>query len=306
MNWNEIHEVDVLTGLKKITASSVDCVIIDPPYNIGYDFGNNKCKKEIQEYVEWSLSWIQESKRILKPSGTMFIYGFSEILAHLSIRLEMDHRWLIWHYTNKTTPSSKFWQRSHESIICAWKNKTERIFNLDKVREPYTEGFKKGYGSGKKIRPNTKGRFNNMKEDSAEEKKTYYKVNEIGALPRDVFKISTLAGGSGAKSRIAFCKKCDVAILGKKERKFHEQHEETNKDKKNTIINHPTQKPFEVSKRLMLSCMPEYGKIVIPFAGSGSECLVAKKLNFEFIGFDLNPEYVRMSNKLIEKKDIKL
>ena len=102
MMKNLILNMDVTEGLRNLESSSADIVLIDPPYNIGYDFGNNKCKKDTNEYVKWALSWIKESSRVLKPSGTMFIYGFSEILAHLSVNLDMEHRWLIWHYTNKS------------------------------------------------------------------------------------------------------------------------------------------------------------------------------------------------------------
>ena len=49
--WNKVYLSDVVDGLKKIEDKSVDCVLIDPPYNIGYDFGNNECRKEMKEYV---------------------------------------------------------------------------------------------------------------------------------------------------------------------------------------------------------------------------------------------------------------
>ena len=186
-DWNQVHCCDVVEGLSSLEDESVDMVIIDPPYNIGYDFGNNKCRKDIKQYVEWAQLWLRESERILKPTGTMFVYGFSEILAHLSVNINLDHRWLIWHYTNKTVPSSKFWQRTHESIICAWKDKDQRIFNRDDVREPYTENFIKGYKGKKRTRPTSSGRFGQTRE-------TVYTVNDKVALPRDVIKVPTLAG----------------------------------------------------------------------------------------------------------------
>ena len=285
-DWNQVHCCDVIEGLSSLGDESVDMVIIDPPYNIGYDFGNNKCRKGIKQYVEWAQLWLRESERILKPTGTMFVYGFSEILAHLSVNINLDHRWLIWHYTNKTVPSSKFWQRTHESIICAWKDKGQRIFNRDDVREPYTENFIKGYKGKKRTRPTSSGRFGETRE-------TVYTVNEKGALPRDVIKVPTLAGGAGSRSRIAFCKDCDEVLMGTKEIKLHKEHD---------IFKHPTQKPFELTKRLMLSVRPEQaGKVVVPFVGSGSEIFVAKHLGLDYIGFDINQEYVTMANKLTEK-----
>jgi site-specific DNA-methyltransferase (adenine-specific) len=107
---NKVHYMDVLDGLRQLPDESADCVLIDPPYNIGKDFGNNKTKTNINNYLSWASEWIEESTRILRPSGTMFIYGFSEILAHISVELDLEHRWLVWHYTNKTVPSLNFWQ----------------------------------------------------------------------------------------------------------------------------------------------------------------------------------------------------
>ena len=284
---NEVVLEDVLEGLRKIPDGTADCVLIDPPYNIGYDFGNNKRKTDIENYVAWANEWLGESKRILKPSGTIFVYGFSEILAHISASTELEHRWLVWHYTNKTVPSLNFWQRSHESLLCMWKNKDERIFNREDVREPYTDKFVQGYKGKNRKRPASGGRF-------GAKKVTSYTVNEKGALPRDVIKESTLAGGAGSKSRISYCSKCEVAIVGNAEAKEHADHKEF-------IIKHPTQKPFKVTERLLKSCMPEMGTVVVPFAGTGSECIVAQSLNYNFLGFEINPDFVKMANAAIKK-----
>ncbi|MGU9950961.1 MAG: hypothetical protein ACNYPH_01365 [Gammaproteobacteria bacterium WSBS_2016_MAG_OTU1] len=37
-------------------------------------------------------------------------------------------------------PSSKFWQRSHQSILCIWKGERPYI-NVDEVREKYTDTY---------------------------------------------------------------------------------------------------------------------------------------------------------------------
>jgi len=289
LSWNKVHCLDAIQALRSIPSNSIDCVLIDPPYNRGVDFGNNCSKKEIEEYIAWCDEWLSESERVLRQSGTMYIYGFSEILAHLSVKMNLDHRWLIWHYTNKTVPSAHFWQRSHESILCAWKDKDTRIFNREDVREPYTEKFIKGYkGKGRK-RPPSKGRFSNSPE---EKKTTIYEVNARGALPRDVLKISTLAGGAGSIERIGWCYECKESFFGR-ESKAHKEHQ---------TFKHPTQKPFELTRRLLLAaCPPEDAKVLIPFAGSGSECHIAHTLGIDYLSFDLNQEYVDMANDFINK-----
>ena len=253
LELNKIYNEDCISGLKKIKNNSVDIIICDPPYNIGKDFGNNSDKQDMTKYLEWCDNWIKECIRILKPNGTLYIYGFSEILSFIRVRIDINVRWIIWHYTNKVTPSLNFWQRTHESILCCYKEKP--IFNRDNVREPYTENFLKN--SVGKVRKSTKGRFSNG------ENETIYTAHENGALPRDVIKISALAGGAGKKER----------------------------------VDHPTQKPLELCKKIIdASKNDENTLLVVPFAGSGSECVAAKKENINFIGFEINTKYIDICN----------
>jgi len=254
---NKIYNEDCILGMKKIKNESVDIIICDPPYNIGKDFGNNSDKQSMDDYLIWCDIWIQECLRILKPNGTLYIFGFSENLAFIRTRIGgCNVRWLVWHYTNKTTPSLNFWQRSHESILCCYKEKP--VFNRDDVREPYTDTFIKNAAG--KVRKATKGRF------SKGETETTYNAHELGALPRDVIKVPALAGGAGKKER----------------------------------VDHPTQKPLQLCNTLIKAALNKQGKqtlLVVPFAGSGSECVSAKNNDVQFIGFEINNDYINIANE---------
>ncbi len=279
---NQIILGDAIMELKNLPDESCDVILVDPPYNIGKNFGNNTDKRELHEYVAWCKEWINECIRALKPSGTMFIYGFSEILAHLSVEIPINKRWLIWYYTNKNVASLNFWQRSHEAIICAWKDAP--IFNRDEVREPYTEGFLSGAAG--KVRKGTIGRF------SRNGTETIYKAHNRGALPRDVIKIPALAGGAGMNERWFICKTCDE-VCEPRELKRHLDHD-TEK--------HPTQKPLELSRRLIKSAMPgKDGVVLVPFVGTGSECAATKELGLSYVGFEINPDYVRLAEKALRQ-----
>lgn len=277
MELNKFHCIDVIKGLKSLDDEVADIIIIDPPYNINKDFGECKDNMSMPEYVNWAQTWLNESLRILKPTGSMYIYGYSEILAHLSVALyPIKHRWLIWNYTNKTVPSLKnMWQRSHESILYAWKDKP--IFNVDDVRTPYTNVFLKN--SAGKVRPKGRSRFDGDRD-------TIYKANEKGALPRDVFTdISSLAGGLGGRERYFLYQ--DQVYPAKQWKTFPEKE----------CVKHPTQKPSKLTERLILSSRPnEDGLVIIPFGGSGSEGVVTRRLNMDFIGFDINPDYIKLAN----------
>ena len=254
-----IYNEDCIKGMQKLLDNTADIIICDPPYNIGKDFGNDSDKQTMEKYLLWCDEWIKECIRILKPTGTLYIYGFSEILAFIRVKININVRWIIWHYTNKVTPSLNFWQRTHESILCCYKDKP--LFNKDDVREPYTDTFLKNAAG--KVRKATKGRFSNG------EKETIYNAHDNGALPRDVIKIAALAGGAGKKER----------------------------------VDHPTQKPLELCDKLIKASLIKNGEtlLIVPFAGSGSECVSAKKHNINFIGYEINKDYVKLCNsRLLE------
>ena len=277
---NVIKQGDVLKELNKIKRSSLfDVVIADPPYNIGKDFGNNQDSRSLEEYRDWSKEWVKECFRLVKPSGLIYVYGFAEILAHIAVSFPIDkQRWLAWHYTNKAVPSSKFWQRSHESILCLWKGERPKI-NIDAIREPYTESYKKCAG---KVRRETKCRYN------GQGKKTIYKAHPKGALPRDVIKAPALAGGAGYAERWFLCRDCG-GVHEPSELKNHQNCD---------VLKHPTQKPSFLTERLILSvAKSKNAKLLVPFAGSGSECVVAKKLKVGYYGIEMNPEYVKLARE---------
>ena len=253
---------DAVEVLPTLPANSAQIIIADPPYNIGKDFGNDSDRQPMEDYLKWTEVWIKECLRILMPNGTMFIYGFSEILALILARIPYDihRRWIIWHYTNKNVASCNFWQRSHESILVLWK--TDKVFHRDDIREAYTEGFLNG-AAGKE-RKATKGRF------STGEKTTTYNAHPNGALPRDVIKIPALAGGAGMKER----------------------------------VDHPTQKPIALCDKLLRSCRQPEGFVLVPFAGSGSECVAAKNLGLPFVGIELNEVYVDLIHERLRSRGV--
>ena len=284
MKLNQVVHGDMMAVVKKLGDGVAQSVLVDPPYNIGKDFGNDSDKQEMEDYLKWCDEWMDECYRVLADNGTMFVYGFSEILALILARVphRINRRWIVWHYTNKNAAHLNFWQRSHESILVLWKK--GKVFNRDLVREPYTETFLNN-AAGKK-RVGTPSRFGSGKE-------TVYNAHKNGALPRDVIKIPALAGGAGSVERVFYCKTCDCLKKGTKEKKPCVA-------KKCDLIIHPTQKPMELSLKLLESCKQEDGLVFVPFAGTGSECLAALQLGLPFLGADLNEDYVTLTRARLD------
>jgi DNA modification methylase len=62
---------------------------------------------------------------------------------------------------------------------------------------------------------------------------------------------------------------------------------------------HPTVKPIKLAEYLArLILPPDNGRLLIPFSGSGSEMLGAKRAGWKSItGIELNPEYAEIAEK---------
>lgn len=281
-NLNTIHCGDFIDRAKLLGKHRFDLVIADPPYNIGKDFGNNLDKRSLKDYIDWTREWLSVCMKHLSDQGVIYVYGFPEILAHIAVKYPMhQQRWLVWHYTNKTVPGFKFWQRSHESILCLWK-KNRPVINVDAVREEYTETFLRNAAG--KIRKETYCRY------STRGKKTIYQAHPKGALPRDVLKVPALAGGAGRSERWFMCRDCGGQVYPPEQLAEHKGHD---------VLKHPTQKPMKLTRRLLLSAINGSG-VLIPFAGSGSECVVAKQLGADFFAAEINDEYVAFGQKWLE------
>lgn len=59
-------------------------------------------------------------------------------------------------------------------------------------------------------------------------------------------------------------------------------------------------------ERLIIDCIkagcPEGGTVLDPFMGAGTTALVARKLNRNYIGFEINPEYIKIVNKRLSNE----
>lgn len=181
---------DAVAWLRSLQSESVDLIFADPPYNIQKAEWDSFESQEA--YVKWSLQWIEQAARVLKPTGTLYVCGFSEILADLRLpasRFFKGCKWLVWHYKNKANLGSD-WGRSHESILHFRKTK-QFTFNTDDVRIPYgrhtlkypehpqAETSQYGNGSGKD---------------------RLWEPHPRGAKPRDVVEIPTTCNGMHEKT----------------------------------------------------------------------------------------------------------
>ena len=242
---NILYEGDSIEWLKGLCDETIDLIFADPPYNIKKADWD---KFESQEkYIEWSMKWIREASRVLKSHGTLYICGFSEILAdlkHPSMKYFKKCKWIIWYYKNKAN-LGKDWGRSHESILHLRKTKIFTM-NIDDVRIPYSKHTLK-YPSHPQAETSQYG--------NGGKRKDIWSPHPKGAKPKDIIEVPTICNGMEEKTA------------------------------------HPTQKPEELLRKLILASSNPNDLVVDPFSGSGTTLVVAEQLGRRWLGCDISHEY---------------
>lgn len=187
--FGELYNFDAIQYLKQLESNSVDLIFADPPYNIKKAEWDTFSSQK--DYVDWSMEWISEAHRVLKKTGSLYVCGFSEILA--DIKWSASHlfkgcKWLVWFYRNKANLGND-WGRSHESILHFRKSK-EYIFNVDEVRIAYNEHTLK---YPKRTQAESSQYANGKKNGYI------WEPNPLGAKPKDVLEIPTISNGAWEK-----------------------------------------------------------------------------------------------------------
>lgn len=147
MELNIIHNMDCVQGMReKIEEKSVDLIIADPPFAINFNSKTptyNRQEKNVisdyrevskTNYLDFSLNWLSECKRILKESGSMYIFSgwnhLKEILIALD-DLKFDLQNIIsWEYAFGVNCTKKYIS-SHYHVLYACLDNKKRKFNTN-------------------------------------------------------------------------------------------------------------------------------------------------------------------------------
>ncbi|MEW6126187.1 MAG: site-specific DNA-methyltransferase [Acidobacteriota bacterium] len=130
---------DAIEEMEKMPDDSADLIIADPPYNLGKNYGNNLDLKAWHEYEAFTLKWLNEAKRLLKPSGSIYVFMGVRFISRLFLMMEESlglvfNGWITWHYTQGMGRKNGFSPR-HEDILYFTKSQ-KFTFNLDDIRVP--------------------------------------------------------------------------------------------------------------------------------------------------------------------------
>ncbi|MAI59319.1 MAG: site-specific DNA-methyltransferase [Rhodobacteraceae bacterium] len=221
---------DVQETLKSFNADTFDLVIADPPYNIiinqetklpgnhGLEtmggawkiFGEHWDKLDFSSYLKFTLDYLAEVKRVVKPSGSIWIFGTYHNIGTVNIcmrllEIEIINE-VIWYKSNAfPNLANRRLTASHETILWAHKgNEKSRkyFFDVDYAKSvgPNEDALKI---QGKQMRtvwstPNNKKRHELTLGSYPAQKplKILKKMIQLSTKPKD--RVLSLFAGSGS------------------------------------------------------------------------------------------------------------
>ncbi len=134
---------DCITGMQRIPENSIDLVVADPPFGIGFDGKSSVYNRDVTlvvdgyeeadgSYKDFTLSWLAELPRIMKPQASAYVFsGWTNLDAILDGARKaglttLNH--LIWHYPFGVYTKRRF-VTSHYHILLLVNNPKKYFFN---------------------------------------------------------------------------------------------------------------------------------------------------------------------------------
>lgn len=252
---NSITTGDFLLHAPKIPSAKADLIFADPPYNIGYDYGDDEYQDNLTvgEYSNWSRRWMQEAYRLLSPTGTFWLAIGDEWVADLRVMAREIgfhlRSWVVWYFGFGVNCQNKF-TRSHTHLLYFTKHRKNFTFHADQIKVP----------SARQLLYNDK------------------RAKPGGRLPDDTWVLLPQSLPEG------FLPDHDVwsipRVCG------------THKQRQEGAAN---QLPEELLGRIITACSSPGDVVLDPMVGTGTTLVVAKKLGRRYTGFELSDKFAEMA-----------
>jgi DNA modification methylase len=302
MEINKIIEGNCLTVLKTLPDNSVDCCITSPPYWGLRDYGHEEqlgSEKHFKDFVNNLCNVFDEIKRVLKDTGTCFV--------NLGDSYSSDTKGTGWpsdkQLSNKGSryATKKFDTEIPNKCLClvperfaiemvdrGWTIRNQIIWHKpnqmpSSATDRFTVDFEKIFFFVKKP---TGYYFEQQLEKSI-----WAEFDKRSEVKGGVKSNGKTATGNYATNKVAYTEGGMRNV-----RTTWSVNTEPNSEA------HFATYPQRLVERMIKAGCPENGIVIDPFFGSGTTGIYARKSNRNFIGIELNPEYIKIAESRLNKE----
>ena len=311
MEVNKIYCGDNLEIMPLIPDKFVHLIIADPPYNI-----NKADWDKIPNYIEWLGNRLLKMQRVLKDNGSLYLFH-NDFLQMVEIQNWINKnskfvfkQLIVW--------NKKFKGVNNEGYLQGY-NEVEGLRNYQKMAEYilfYT--FQDDTGLTKvKLDLNN---FTSLREYFRDFQEalgvTKLQIMEkIGQSADHCFRWNSSQWDLPTKE--TYIKICEIPLRQSFIRREYEDLRLEYEDLRYTFnnqkthhsvwnyeiadrVDHITPKPIELIKNILRHSSNEGDIVLIPFVGSGNDCIACKELKRNYIGIEDKLEYVEIARNRIK------
>jgi len=321
MELNKIHNINFLDNT--LPDKCANLIIADPPYfEVKGDF--DFIWKSFNDYLQDVEKWAIECKRLLSDNGTLFWYGHAKNIAYAQVIFDM-HFNLI---NNLVWDKGSFMGLEESEGLRSFAPCTERLLmyanNYDIDFTVKIRSDKNNFLPIKKY----------MREERAKCGLSASKLKEKTGLPCNLKLIGMYFGDvqwqlptkenyemlqtTGYWQRPFEVLREEFEVLREEFEVLREEFEVLRRPfanyfklqeifrfsneavKTGAKYDHDTVKPETLTRALILTCSRVNDLVVVPFAGSGTECAMSVKEGRKTIGFEITEKHAKMSNDRVQ------
>ncbi len=265
---------DCISELRKLDDNTVNLIYMDPPFFTQKthaltprmeekEYSFNDKWETLDAYLNMIKNALVESRRVLKPTGSLFLH--CDKAASHRLRILLDDVFGSKNFRSEIIWAYKRWSNSRKGLL----NSHQNIYFYSKSQDFKFNVLYTGYAPSTNIDQILQARGRNGKGKSAymkDEKGNVLLGKEKKGVPlSDVWNIPFL--NPKAKERVGY----------------------------------PTQKPVLLLERILLIATDEGDLVLDPFCGSGTTCVAAKLLTRGFIGIDQSKEAIGLTRKRLKE-----
>ncbi len=263
----QLYNQDCREGMKqKLDEKSVDLVVTSPPYNLGIDYNAYDDSQSRESYLQWIAGWAEQVKQVLSDSGSLF----------LNLGSKPSDPWVPHEVLIRLREYFKLQNEIHwiKSITVKDENKTVSVGHY---------------------KPVNSSRYVNQCHEYI------FHLTKNGDVPLERLEIGVPYKD---KSNIDRWDSAGEDLRCRGNTWFIPYKTITNRSDDRP---HPASFPPRLAEMAMrLHGVDKIGKVMDPFLGIGSSALAAEKLNLDFIGFEIDEQYLKTAQKRLHKYQRKL
>ena len=325
---------DCRDRLKELPDNSIDSIVTDPPYELGFMGKSWDASDVAYDVTVW-----QECLRVLKPGGHLLSFGGSRTYHRMACAIE-DAGFLIrdqimWVYGSGFPKSLNVGKQdgceewngwgtalkpAHEPIVLARKPLDGTVANnvlMHGVGGINIDGCRVGDELMVNPSGSTNPRIsmgNGWREDAQPTVATgRFPANFIHDGSDEVVELFPSVKADESAARFFYCAKASKKDRNEGLDQFEEKRDadrtkddgaggDNPRNRSNTakLNHHPTVKPTELMRYLCRLITPPNGTVLDPFTGSGSTGKAAVMEGFSFIGIEQSEEYIAIAEARIQ------